>query len=462
MWRTRIADLDAWQRLRPRKPLIVRGARQVGKTWLVRTWGEQRFATVVEANLERRPELHACFADNDPRATLRRLEVLLGQQIPTDGSCLLFLDEIQAAPQVVAKLRWFAEELPELPLVTAGSLLDFALRSPEVATPVGRITFLHLEPMGFLEYCRAIGEERLCEWLRHEVTPAAITAGRAMPEELHRHALALYRTWLLVGGMPAAIETFRLAQSLLPVAAVQRDLLATLRDDFAKYSGRVPHERLRRVLDSVPQQLGTKFTYRRVDPDERSAALRQAVELLCLARVCHRVAASPAHGIPLGAGADAATFKLMHLDTGLVSTSLGLDLAALEQVVDPTLVNEGAIAEQAVDQLLRLTFAGNEEPALYWWRRQKRGSEAELDFVYPLGSRVVPVEVKAGKTGTLKSLHGFMAERQLRLALRVNAAPPALHDVVVDTPLGAARYRLLSLPGYLVEEAPRLLAESGV
>jgi hypothetical protein len=416
---------------------------------------------VVEANLERRPEFAACFADNDPRATLRRLEVALGKVIPSDGSALLFLDEIQAAPHVLARLRWFAEELPDLALIAAGSLLDFALRDPEVATPVGRITFLHLEPMGFEEFCLALGEEPLVRWLREEVTGERCAAGKAMPAELHGHALAHFRTWLLVGGMPAAVEAFRIERSLLGAAAVQRDLLATLRDDFAKYSGRVPHERLRRVLDSVPQQLGGKFTYRRVDREERASSLKQAVELLTLARVCHRCSATPARGVPLAAGADDSTFKLLHLDVGLASSSLGLDLAALERAEDLTLVNQGAVAEQAVGQLLRLTFAANDEPRLFWWQREKHGSEAELDYVHALSSRVIPIEVKAGKTGTLRSLHGFMAERGLALALRVNSAPPIAHELSVSTPSGTASYRLLSIPAYLVEQAPRLLGELG-
>jgi hypothetical protein len=186
---------------------------------------------VIEANLERRPELAGCFADNDPRASLRRLEVALGKAIPSDGSALHFLDEIQAAPQVLAKLRWFAEELPALPVIAAGSLLDFALRDPEVATPVGRITLLHLEPMGFEEFCLALEEEPLVRWLREEVTGRSIAAGTAMPGELHGRALELFRTWLLVGGMPAAVEAFRTEGSLLGVAAVQRDLPATLRDE---------------------------------------------------------------------------------------------------------------------------------------------------------------------------------------------------------------------------------------
>jgi len=458
MLRYRQLDLDRWIKAPSRKPLVLRGARQVGKSYLARSWGEANFRAVIEVNLERRPELADGFADNDPRAILRRLEVVLGRGIPGDGSALLFLDEIQSAPQVLAKLRWFAEELPGLPVIAAGSLLDFALRDPEVSTPVGRITFLHLEPMGFEEFCLALDEEPLVRWLRDEVTAERIAD--SMPAELHAHALSLFRTWLLVGGMPAAVEAYRTERSLLSVASVQRDLLATLRDDFGKYAGRVPPERLRRVLDSIPQQLGGKFTYQRVDREERASSLRRAVELLTLARVCHRCTRTPARGVPLAAGADESSFKLLHLDVGLCSTSLGLDLAALEKADDLTLVNQGAVLDQAAGQLLRLGFAANEEPRLFWWQREKRGSEAELDYVHALGAHTVPIEVKAGKTGTLRSLHGFMAERGLGLALRVNSAPPVVHDLAVDTALGKARYRLLSLPAYLVEQAPRLLREA--
>jgi hypothetical protein len=460
MERTRQKDLDAWMSRPGRKPLILCGARQVGKSYLVESWGEQGFQAVIEVNLERRPELAQCFVDNDPRASLRRLEVVLGQSIPSDGSALLFLDEIQAAPLLLAKLRWFAEELPGLPLIGAGSLLDFALRSPAASMPVGRITFLHLEPLGFEEFCLALEEKPLVRWLRNEVDLERIAAGNAVPDELHRHALALFRTWCLVGGMPAAVEAYRVERSLLGVATIQRDLLTTLRDDFAKYSGRVPHDRLRAVLDSVPQQLGSKFTYRRVDREGRASALERAVELLSLARVCHRCPATPGRGVPLAAGADESAFKLLHHDVGLVSTSLGLGLMALEGTEDLVLVNQGALAEQAVGQLLRLTFAANDDPRLFWWRREKRGSEAELDYVHALGSQVIPIEVKAGKTGTLKSLHAFMAERGLELALRFNSAPPSVHALSVSTPLGEARYRLLSLPVYLVEQSLRLLGQA--
>jgi predicted AAA+ superfamily ATPase len=462
VFRARNQALEAWASGSARKPLVVRGARQVGKSWLIRDFGTRRFGGLAEVNLERRPELRACFEDNDPRATLRQLEVLLRRAIPADGTCALFLDEIQAAPEVLSKLRWFAEELPALPVIAAGSLLDFALAAPEVSVPVGRITFLHLEPLGFEEFCLAVGEGPLLEWLRGGVTIESIRDGTAMPAALHEHALQLYRTWLLVGGMPAAVDAYRTERRLAEVAALQRDLLATLRDDFAKYSGRVPHRRLAAVLASVPRQLGAKFSFVEVDREERAAALRQAVELLCKARVCHRVQWTAARGIPLAAGSDERRFKLLALDVGLASCQLGLDLAALEEVSDPTLVNKGALAEQAVGQLLRLTFAANEEPVSFWWQREKAGSQAEVDYVHAHGARVVPIEVKSGKSGTLRSLHRFMAERGLDWAVRVNASAPVVERVAAGLPgQPTFAYDLLSIPAYLVEQHPRLLRETG-
>lgn len=226
---------------------------------------------------------------------LRRLEVLLGLNVTADGSTLLFIDELQAAPEVLAKLRWFAEELPSLPLIGAGSLLDFALKDHCFSMPVGRITYLHMEPMGFQEFCTALGEAPLVSWMRQEVSALRIASGEAMPEALDQRAMDLFRCWLLVGGMPAAVEAFRTSRSHLAVAEIHRDLLATLRDDFAKYTGRSQHRR----LNAVPQQLGQPFVWSRVDREERAAALRQAAELLCLARVCHRLCASPGQGLPL-------------------------------------------------------------------------------------------------------------------------------------------------------------------
>jgi predicted AAA+ superfamily ATPase len=443
-----------------RKPLVLRGARQVGKSYLVRTWGEGRFRNLVEVNLERDTKVVSCFADNDPSATLRRLEAHTGKPIARNGDTLLFLDEIQAVPEVLAKLRWLAEELPTLPVVAAGSLLDFALAEHSFSMPVGRVSYLHLEPMGFGEFLCALDEERLAAFLAEEVTVARIGAGDAIPPALHDKLLGLLREYLLVGGMPAAVERYRRERSLLSVAEVHHDLLATLRDDFSKYASRVHHRRLVAVLDSVAQQLGSKFRYRRVDREERAEALRKAVDLLCLARVCHRVQATAASAAPLAAGAAGRPWKVVLLDVGLVSASLGLSLGDLDREPELTLCNRGALAEQLVGQLLRLNFPAHQEPALYYWQRDERGAEAEVDYVVQQGAQLVPVEVKAGATGALKSLHILMAERGWPTAIRFCASPPSLVKVAAQTRSGkTARFTLLSLPLYLVEQLPRLCGE---
>ena len=380
-------------------------------------------------------------------------------RIPTDGSALLFLDEIQAEPAVLAKLRWFAEEIPGLPLVCAGSLLDFALREPSFSMPVGRVSFMHLEPMGFHEFLGAMGEERLAA-LVGELTVKDVQAGVGVTAPLHDRMLDLFRQYMLVGGMPAAVDQYRQNRSLLAASEIQSDLLAALRSDFAKYAARVHHGRLNAVLSSVAQQVGSKFRYVLADRNERSQALSQAVELLSLARVCHRVRATPAAIPPLAAGVDEKRFKLILLDVGLLSASLGLSVSAIEPTADLMLANRGALAEQVIGQLLRVGFRAHEEPALYYWQRESRGSEAEIDYVTQQGPRVVPVEVKAGATGALKSLHLFMAERGFPLAVRFNGDLPSVTDVVASTRLGStARYTLLSLPLYLTEELPRLAME---
>lgn len=454
----RSKDLCAWADWRPRKPLVLRGARQVGKSWLVNSWGIERFDRVVEVNLERRPELASAFSSNDPIEVIQRLEVLMAERIPTDGSVLLFLDEIQAVPEVLAKLRWFSEELPEVPVIAAGSLLDFALADHRFSMPVGRITYLHLEPMGFIEFCQACGDTALAEWLKSGFKLEAITSG--IPEAIHQKAISLFRAWMLVGGMPAAVEAYVQERSFLPVAEVHRDLLATIRDDFAKYAGRVHHDRLTKTLDSIPRQLGEKFTFAKVDRADRAAALRQAMGLLSAARVCHSVTATDGQGLPLGAGANDKVMKVIFLDIGLVSSALRLDLASLERYEDVTLANEGAIAEQAVGQLLRLTGYANEDPALWYWQRAAKSSAAEVDYLVAPTSHVLPIEVKSGPGGAMRSLHQFMAGRDLSWAVRFNSAPPMRQLIDTVTSTGKpVRYELLSLPAYAVECLPRLAIE---
>ena len=444
--------LAAWAAQKDRKPLVLRGARQTGKTWLCGQFGGQFPGGLASVNFEREPDLAACFAPNDPRAILSLLEARLRRTI-TPGKTLLFLDEIQATPEVLAKLRWFAEELPSQHVIAAGSLLDFALADHAFSVPVGRITYGHLEPMTFPEFLVAAGEDRLLDAVR-VCTPSA-----GVPEALHTRLLELVRTYALVGGMPAAVADWVEHRSFARTAEIHRDLLQTIRDDFAKYKRGVHTARVTKVFAALPRMVGRKFQPSQVDADEKTLPIKDAFRMLALARVVTPVERSAANGIPLAAEVDERYRKVCLLDTGLYATQTGIDAAVVAGQPDLTLVNEGQLAEQLVGQQLRACRPFNEEPALFTWVREARSSNAEVDYVIQVGGRIVPVEVKAGATGALRSLHMMVAEKKLDLAVRVSSMPLARRKVQTSLPIGTPRsFTLLSVPFYLVGEIPRLVA----
>ncbi len=453
MKRAATDELSTWLVRRGRKPLVIRGARQVGKSYLVRDFASARGLDLVELNFERDPNAAKLFADGDAARLLRGIEAFTGKRLAY-GRSLLFLDEIQAAPHVLAKLRWLHEETPKLAVIAAGSLLDFTLADHAFSMPVGRITYLHLEPMSFGEFLRGLGDDELAVLL-DEIDP-----WRGIAEPLHARLLERFREYVLVGGMPEAVDTYRQDRSLLDCARVHQDLLATFRDDFAKYASAVHRDRLTKVLDAVPRMIGHKFVYSHVDRDERAAPLRQAVDLLCRARVCHRVEATHATGVPLGAEVDDRRYKLVLLDIGLVSASLGISLTDPGRAEDLMMANEGALAEQAVGQALRIVEPPFHEPKLYYWARDTPGAEAEVDYLVQQGTHIVPIEVKAGATGTLRSLHLLMAARAWKRAVRFNADGPSVTRVSALTRGGdRATYELISLPLYLAANVGRILRD---
>jgi len=451
MQRSAEERLAAWAAQKNRKPLVLRGARQTGKTWLVGEFGGRFPGQMASVNFEREPELAACFAPNDPKAILGLLEARLRRTI-TPGKTLLFLDEIQTAPEILAKLRWFAEELPSQHVIAAGSLLDFALADHAFSMPVRRITYGHLEPMTFAEFLVATGEERLLKAIR-VCTPSA-----GVPDVLHSRLLELVRNYALVGGMPAAVADWVEHHSFTRTAEIHRDLLQTIRDDFAKYKRGVYTTRVAKVFAALPRLVGRKFQPSKVDADEKTLPIKDAFHMLALARVVTPVQRSAANGIPLAAEVDERYQKVCLLDTGLYATQTGIDAAAVASQPDLTLVNEGQLAEQLVGQELRACRPFNEEPALFTWVREAKNSNAEVDYVIQVGTRIVPVEVKAGATGTLRSLHMMVAEKELDLAVRVSSTPLQRRKIQTALPIGTPRsFTLLSVPFYLVSEIPRLV-----
>ncbi len=451
MKRTRVKFLLDWLTSSNRKPLVVRGARQVGKTWLVRDFAKNQGLKLVELNFEKNPSFSTLFSSNEPKEILLNLQAHFGYKIVPEES-LLFLDEVQAAPTILATLRWFAEEMPEIPVIAAGSLLEFTLAKHEFSMPVGRISYMHLEPLSFEEFLVAIGEEELKKYLEEFHWEVKI------PQAIHEKLIKAVKEYLIIGGMPAAVSSWVDRKDPSSVNQIHFDLLATYRDDFAKYSGRLSTDRLDDVLRAIPRQLGQKFVYSRVNSEISSAPIKQALELLSMAFLCHRVVATSGNGLPLGAETNERFTKVIMLDCGLASAALGLSLKQLLQVSEIDLVNDGGMAEQLTGQLLRTIYLPYATPAHYYWQRNGK-SNAEIDYLIGHEALVVPIEVKAGKTGSLKSLHQFMSEKKKSIAVRINSDFPSKGPVCLKDTLGQpVDYQLFSIPFYLIGQLDRIIS----
>ncbi len=451
MKRDHSSSLIHWLNSNTRKPLVIRGARQVGKTWLIRDLASSQGRLLVECNFEKRPELESLFSSNDPKEIISNIAASMGKKIDP-SKAILFLDEIQSAPHLLAKLRWFAEDMPELPVVAAGSLLDFALAEHEFSMPVGRIGYLYLEPLSFEEFLDALGHQELRAYLQGYDWNINIPSG------IHSQLMKFIKEYLIVGGMPAAVSTWAAEKKPMAINQIHFDLLATYRDDFAKYNGRLSIQRLEDILNSVPRQLGKKFIFKEANSDVNTPPLKQALDLLCKARICHRIVATSANGLPLGAEADERFSKVIMLDSGLCGASLGLSLHHLNSVTEISMINSGGMAEQLAGQLLRTITPSYIPPSIYYWHREKMDAAAEIDYVIQHENEVIPIEVKAGTTGTLKSLHQFMKEKKKKIAIRVNSDIPRIGPVELKDTTGASiEYLLLSLPFYLLGQLPRLI-----
>ncbi|MBC8443337.1 ATP-binding protein [PVC group bacterium] len=455
MHRAVIEYLVAWKDNPRRKPLVLRGARQVGKSYLARAFARSHFRNLVEINFEENSDLGRLFDGRSPDQIVPRLELHSGAKI-VPGETLLFLDEVQAAPQVFASLRYFHEHLSSLHVMAAGSLLEFVLEDHDFSMPVGRIEYLHLGPMTFEEFLVALGRSQLADFLQ------TYAVGDEMPVPIHEQLLGLLREFMVIGGMPEAIQAYVETKSFIECDKVKQSVLSTYADDFSKYGSRVNTPRVQRVFQRLPHLVGSKFKHTQVDRDQQAREIGKALHLLCLARIAYKIHHSSCNGVPLGAEIDERKFKALFLDVGMLCRSCGLSLSELEDTDDLTLVNSGAVCEQFAGQHLLYSRQFFEEPELHYWSREKRQSSAEVDFVVSVGTKIIPIEIKAGKTGRLKSLHMFLRERARSFGVRLNTDVPSLLDTEAALPSGEVLpYRLLSLPLYLVGQTRRLCEQYG-
>jgi len=451
MARRALRYLTNWLDSNGRKPMVIRGARQVGKTWLVREFAKLHNKQLIELNFEKNPQYQTFFESNDPKTTLMLLGASLNTVIDPQKA-VLFLDEIQAVPVLLSKLRWFAEEMPELPVLTAGSLLEFVLDDHEFSMPVGRITYLHLGPLTFEEFLEAYGQKQLVNYLQQ------FSWDQLIPLVLHEQLMSLFKEYLVIGGMPAAVYSWISEKSLEQVNLIHHDLLASYRDDFSKYAGKLPLLRLEEILIAIPKMLGEKLIFSRVNKEEPTAALKAALTLLCQARIARKTFNTAGNGVPLAAEINEKFFKVIFLDVGLVSAMLNVRLDKIYQIADINFINSGGLSEQVVGQLLSSLEPYYISPALYYWAREKKNASSEIDYLLQQGTNILPIEVKSGSTGSLKSLHLFMDLKKLPHALRINADVPSQVLVQTKTHQKQIQYRLYSLPFYLTEQIHRLLS----
>lgn len=450
MYRFALDYLKEWKEKSIRKPLVIRGARQVGKSFLVEMFAKEAFENLVKIDLEKMPDMASLFRSRSPSTILPLLEARFNADIKL-GKTLLFLDEIQASPEVFATIRYFYEELPTLHVIAAGSLLEFVLKEHEFSMPVGRIEYMHIGPMQFEEFLIAAQKEKLRQYL------CDYKLGEDIPSSIHDELMQMVKQFLMIGGMPEAVSVFLSSNSYRECESVQQSIISTYRDDFNKYAKRADPRRLEKVFNKVPQMVGQKFKYSQIDREERSRDLKVALDLLSMARVVSPVHHSSANGVPLRAEMDDSRFKVLFLDVGLLNHSCGLGISEFEGVLDIMTVNAGAVCEQFVGQHLMYLQQFFEEPELFYWVREKKISNAEVDYLLSIGTDIVPVEVKAGKSGTLKSLQVFLCEKKRGIGLRFNSDLPSLMNTMTSLPTGNNRpFKLLSLPLYMIGQTKRI------
>lgn len=430
-------DLIEWKDRKNRMPLLLRGARQVGKTYVIEKFGEQHFHNLVTIDFERDPEVSKCFKSFDPENIIRELELYTNSEI-APGKTLLFLDEIQVCPEAIMALRYFKEEMAGLHVIGAGSLLEFALNDERFRMPVGRVQYLFLKPLSFEEYLSVSGYSKMLDRLQE------VTLEDPLDPLSHSRCLALSREYAVLGGMPAVISEYLETKSYYQCQNIQTSLLKTYRDDFGKYAKFSQHKYLQMLFERVPGLIGKWFKYSKVDPSVDPRAIRPALQMLEDAGLLYLVHSTSASGIPLISTMNTKKFKLFFLDVGLVHRASLIDLKLLLHE-DLMLLNRGVIAEQFVAQELLACTDRYEKGSLFFWTREKKGSSAEIDFLIQVGAQIVPIEVKAGSTGRLKSLKLFMEEKETPIGVRISQQPLSLENGI------------LSIPLYLIGQLPRLV-----
>lgn len=422
-------ELKKWKNESKHKPLLIRGARQVGKTKTIREFGE-KFENLIEINFEESPRLKKLFSDElSPLTICENIAAIFKTSI-IPGKTLLFFDEVQECQEAIASLRFFYEKMPELHVIAAGSLLEFAL-SEMPTFGVGRIRSMFMYPMSFSEFLNGAGENQLHTKIK-ESNP-----GKPINEVLHARLLDLTRKFICIGGMPEVITNYIESGDLNKCQQLLDDLIISIRTDFTKYRKKSPVTRLNEVFSGVISQAGQKFVYSKASSQATHNQIKEALQLLIKAGLVITVTHSSANGIPLGAGANPQKQKMLVFDTGIFQRIMGLNLEDFLLTDKFEVINKGYIAEQFVGLELLKSESCYQNPSLYYWHREARSSSAEVDYVIQISQEIVPVEVKAGTKGSMQSLYLFLKEKNLKKGIRISNENFSVYNNIEVYPLYA-------------------------
>ncbi|WP_405379609.1 ATP-binding protein [Phascolarctobacterium sp.] len=425
MYRQLIEALKAWKAKLNRKPLIIEGARQVGKTWLMKEFGRVAYKDSIYINFDANPQMETLFAKSlDAQHILAGIELYSGKKVDPENTLLIF-DEVQEVPRALSSLKYFCENAPQYHIVCAGSLLGVALHQG-TSFPVGKVDFLKLAPLSFVEFLQAVGQENFANQLLQQ--------NYVMTNSFHDVYTEWLRKYYIVGGMPEAVQYFADTGDFTEVRAIQRRILNAYEQDFSKHAPSEIVPRLRMLWHSVPSQLAKenkKFIYGLVREGARAKEYETALMWLTDCGLLHKVSRISTPKIPLLAYEDLKAFKLFLLDVGLLGCMAGLSEQLLLNGSQLFVEFKGALTEQFVLQQLKL----QEQLNIYYYTNER--STAEIDFVIDNGFSVVPVEVKAETNNKAKSLKTYMDKFQPQLALRVSMNQYRKDDNLINLPLYA-------------------------
>lgn len=380
-----------WKNSKRRKPLIVRGARQVGKTYSIDKFGREFFDNLVSIDLEKNRDWHGIFLGNlNPERIISELEIFLNIKI-IPGKTLLFFDEIQSCPRAIMALRYFYEDFPELHVIAAGSLLEFAMK--DISFPVGRVQYLEMYPLNFAEYLLAVG--------RDEATDVIMAKPRNISDSIHKLLLDELKKYCFIGGMPESVQVYVDSKSLQDSFSVHRELCDSFHHDFSKYAPRADTYCLDAVFTGIARNIGQQIIYTHLAEGYTHPTIKKAFNTLCMARVANKVQSANPSGLPLGATASSRRFKALMVDIGIWQHLCGINIETEYVKTDLLSIYQGAMAEQFVGQEMMIS----QNSDLYYWARQAKSSTAEVDYLAVIDGNIIPIEVKSGTAGRLRSLH---------------------------------------------------------